>query len=241
MSVQMLSVAQLAGYLRVTKRTVQRKAVRQRWPYTEQKGLGGSSRMYSFATLSNDIKAKIIAAIIGGQERLTSQAGITVGLISGSAPVTSIVLSPPLDPKFIDKTCIKLSLLVMARQHTRHTNQGKIKGIDSFCLLYNARQLDIDDAVYGVVKHISRITLLRWEKAETTLLWSEAYGSEDDQETQVFNELLKNIAKEVLLVSPDISTQHLRLHFLTFFAHQPIPAEAQITQWLHDYKAWCLR
>jgi hypothetical protein len=141
----------------------------------------------------------------------------------------------------MDKTCIKLGLLTMVRQHINDTHQGKIKGIDDFCRLYNTRKLDIDAAVYAVVKGISRATMLRWEQAETTLLWRKVCGNKDDQAALAFNESLKNIAKEVLLIVPDISAQHLRLHFLTFFAHQPIPAQSQIAQWLHDYKARCQR
>jgi hypothetical protein len=197
---------EFAAYLKVTKRTVQRKAVRECWRYTEQQGLGGTCRLYSFATLPGDIKTKIIAAIIGGQETRPSQDSAFTGVVTSSVPVTNIVLSPPLNPKFIDKTCIKLGVLLMVRQHIVDKRQGKIKGIDDFCQLYNTRQLDIDNAVYDVVKSIRRITILRWEKAETAEQWRKAFslenkikllGHEGGQETQSFYESLKNIAKEV--------------------------------------------
>ncbi len=106
MSVQLMSVTQLAAYLQVTKRTVQRNAISKNWPFTEHLGRGGNTRLYSFSTLPNAIKAKIIAGIIGGQEKLAEQNISNCSQHTKGGTVTSIVLTKPLDPQCINKTYV---------------------------------------------------------------------------------------------------------------------------------------
>ena len=52
-----LSTAQLATYLQVTKRTIQRRAIRESWSYITQTSLGGKRRMYEFASLPDFLRS----------------------------------------------------------------------------------------------------------------------------------------------------------------------------------------
>ncbi len=64
-----LNTRALAHYLNVTKRTVQRRAIKENWPFDECIGLGGTTRLYDFEQLPKDVKAKIVSTIISSHEQ----------------------------------------------------------------------------------------------------------------------------------------------------------------------------
>ena len=59
-----LTTKQLATYLGVTQRTIQRKGKREHWPFKTRKAIGGERHCYVFETLSIIIRQQIIEKII---------------------------------------------------------------------------------------------------------------------------------------------------------------------------------
>ena len=247
-----LSTAQLAEYLAVTKRTIQRRAVRENWPYAEQVGLGGKRKIYAFSSLPADVKQKIIAYIVTKHE----QQGLDYVPMQPSkadvANVASFAVSPfivldkanaenwlsqhcfayELDIAEFDKDYIKVGLLVLARLYLSTFSLGKIKGFDQFCQLYNARKLAINNAIYATVTSISRITLLRWEKQ-----LEQQHLTTDESAKVLFGADLQQMAQELLLISPNINAKRLRQHFLSIFDNRKIPSARLLGLWLKQQSA----
>jgi hypothetical protein len=250
-----LTTRQLSQYLAVTKRTIQRRAIKEHWPFDEQAGLGGTKRLYTFATLPEKVKTTVIAAIIASHEQLGHETQTehfeldgrpqvatqaVAQDVSGETEATSDWLaqhsfSQKIDPNHLNKDYVKLTLLTLARSFVSETSEGKIKSFDLFCQQYNDQTLPIDKAIYSVIKRISRISLLRWEKKEQALSSGQAYQVSDRAEIEVIDKELHFMTKEIVMVSPTITARRLRQHFLTFFSDKKIPNERQLGQWIRQY------
>jgi putative transposase len=247
-----LTTAQLANYLVVTKRTIQRKAIRERWKFQEEIGLGGTKRVYPFATLPQRIKNKVIANIIANHDqqgqsvlhRDTEKGKDSPDLYELDSAqalyddpgkwLSQHCFSLKNDNNELNKDFVKLGLLTLARLFVSNSELGKIKGFDVFCDQYNDRTLEIDIGVFFVIKRLSRITLLRWEKKEQELASLQEQLAVADNPHAVFDRDLRTIAEEVMMVSPTISAKRLRLHFLTFFSDRKIPNEQQLNLWIRQ-------
>lgn len=247
-----LSTAQLSTYLQVTKRTIQRRAVRGNWSYMIKKDLGGTRRLYEFATLPTKVKNRVIAEIIAKHERI----GLEYSTDEPTQRVLNIDNNPfivakktedqdwltqhifaeqsphPLDTVEQQKEYIKIGLLQLAYLYVLSFYFRKIKGFDEFCHLYNSRQLALKSAVYQVVGKVSRITLLRWEKQLKPM--GEPSGSlnaNSKQATMIDKDLIE-IAQELFIISSNLTAKRLKQYFLTIFSDRHIPSEAQLSSWL---------
>jgi hypothetical protein len=237
-----LSTLQLSRYLLVTKRTVQRQAIKGNWQYEECYGLGGVRRMYTFSALPNEVQLKVIASIIAhhetynmnSQELLTEQEHPFVVLF-GHDPCNWLnqhCFAHGVDKSLLNLAYVKLGLLTLARLFADECNMGKIKGFDIFCQKYNGKELKLESAVYGVVRHISRITLLRWEKKEYAMAKGEVVATPVNPSTGYAE--LRIVADEVFMVAPNMTAKKLRGYFLTFFSDRRIPHEREIELWLGE-------
>lgn len=246
-----LSTRELAQYLNVTKRTIQRRAIKENWAFEETIGLGGTKRLYHFATLPEAIKSKVIANIIARHE---SHGGSDddYPVQIDSARQHPFILSQQQSPQDwlaqhchnhktrqseLNKNFLKLGLLALAREYVKQSGQGKIKGFDEFCQQYNDRLLSLDSLLYNTISHISRISLLRWEKKEQQLAFADDAEGGSAVDGAPMDKELTAIAEEILMVSPDITAKRMRQHFLTFFADKKIPDEQQLKTWLRQAKA----
>lgn len=247
-----LSTSQLSQYLSVTKRTIQRRAMREGWQYEQQIGLGGVRRLYTFSSLPVNIRQKIVAYIIAKHEQqglnyVANQAkqlhvasvfdleDTPFIVFNKSSPgdwLTQHSFAHELDETELDKEYVKLGLLVLARLYVLNFSLGKIKGFDQFCSLYNQRKLMLNEIIYTIVKRVSRISLLRWEKQQQmngNMHRILTVGKGDDV---LFDRDLSLMAKEVLMVSPNITAKRLRQHFLTIFNDRKIPSVHRLGLWL---------
>lgn len=247
-----LSTSQLSQYLAVTKRTIQRRAIREGWVYEEQVGLGGVRKMYHFPSLPVDVRQKVVAHIIAKHEQqglnyvpeqpkkphsasvfdLNDTPFIVFDKASPGDWLSQHSFAHPLDVIELDKEYVKVGILVMARLYLLSFSLGKIKGFDQFCQLYNQRKLAIDPAIYAIVANVSRITLLRWEKQQQLNGTVHHIMTVGDDDEVLFDRDLRKMAEEVLMVSPNISAKRLRQHFLTIFTDRKIPAERRLSLWL---------
>jgi hypothetical protein len=184
--VKNLSIRQIASYLSVTKRTIQRRAINEEWPFYEQTGLGGIKRVYAFSSLPGPIKIKVVAGMIAGHEKNHPQDKPTIDLCADDSTASrqsylnqhsnksanasqhdwlaQHCFSQTMDPEQLARGFVKAGILSLARLYVAQSKSGKIKGFDQFCLIYNAQEFAIDKAIYQVITRVSRITLLRWEK-----------------------------------------------------------------------------
>lgn len=252
-----LSTAQLATYLKVTKRTIQRRAIRESWPYIIQASLGGKRRMYEFASLSADVKLRVMGQIIAKHEQQGAN-------YSPAEPVEQSAILPnnpfiapvqhngqgwlsqhifaeqfphPLDVVELNKEYIKTGLLVLVQLYIMSFGLGKIKSFDEFCHLYNNRELALKQEVFGVVNKVSRITLLRWEKqfqqhGEQSLL----VAIENEPQYWLDRDLAI-MAQELLMSTPKLTAKRLRQYFLTVFPDRTIPSERKLSAWLTQQKS----
>ena len=247
-----LSTTQLSQYLSVTKRTIQRRAIRERWVYDQQAGLGGMRKMYKFSSLPVDVRQKVVAHIIAKHEQqgldyvpdqikqphaasvfdLADTPFIVFDKASPGDWVSQHSFAHELDITELDKEYVKVGILVLARLYILSFALGKIKGFDQFCQLYNQRKLALDRAVYSLVSRVSRITLLRWEKQQQANGTVHHIMTVGDDDEVLFDRDLRRMAEEVLMVSPKITAKRLRQHFLTIFNDRKIPSERRLSLWL---------
>ena len=248
-----LSTAQLSDYLSVTKRTIQRRAIRESWPYEIEIGLGGERRLYAFESLPPSVRQSIVSHIVSKHEQQglafkpSGESGrldsvfdmkdtpfITLEKFDSENWVTQHSFAHHVDVAELNKEYVRQGLLVMAKLYVVHFSIGKIKGFDRFCELYNQQALAIDQGIYQLVRHISRISLLRWEKqlAKGQISLSD----KSTHQSEGFEHDIVEMISEVLLVSPNIGARRLRQHFLTLFKDRKLPSERQFALWLMQYQ-----
>jgi hypothetical protein len=231
---QYLNISQLANYLAVTKRTVQRKAIRERWPFKEQVGLGGTRRLYRFHNLPNKIKNQITISIIARHN--ASELLPTVGPIKTSASqLYNECLSQPIDTATLNQFDIKLRILDLSRLFIIVFDQGKIKGLDKFCQQYIDQTLAVDKAIFTVIPSISRITLLRWEKNEPAIQLKSNATTLPVTDVEVDAQMAVIIA-EILMVSPTITVKRLQTHLATFYSDRKPPTPLQLAKLIKAHK-----
>ena len=249
-----LSVTQLAEYLQVTKRSVQRRAKREQWPFKACTGLGGTRRMYTFVSLPNDVKQRVISRMIAKHEQqgfeynpntsnkkhtLLDSPFIVATKIDASEWYSQHIFAcgggDALDTAELNKAYLKVGLLVLAQLYVSRFAVGKIKGFDAFCQLYNSRQLTLHKAIYTKVNHFSRITLLRWEK-QLKESDTERQLSGNANFKNALDSDLHNIAQELLMTSPQLSANRLRQYFLTIFPDRKISSNQSLSLWLKQQK-----
>lgn len=244
-----LTTAQLAEYLQVTKRTVQRRSVRESWSYRTEIGLGGERKLYIFECLPPAVKHLVVANIVAKHE----QVGLSMSRNSKQSPLDSLfdlkdnhfivlekydpahwitqhIFAHELDASQLNKAYIRQGLLVLAKLYVLCHKVHKIAGFDQFCQLYNTHALALHADVYKMINQVSRISLLRWEKqlttGELTMIKNE----------QLLDETMIEMIEEVLLISPNISARQLRQHFVTLFNDRKPPSELIFAQYIEQYK-----
>jgi hypothetical protein len=247
--VKNLSTRQLADFLSVTKRTVQRRSNKEDWSFDEQKGLGGTKKVYAFGQLPEMVKIKVLAGIIAQRERkgasLFSFAPNNMEALVDDhlTEVAEDIDWQAQDALSMDdfgkqalrgplgKDMVRRRILFMAREYVTHSGYGKIKGFDCFCQHYNNHTLDIASVMYDVVTRVSRITLLRWEKNGLPGSNRRVRVGLPDE---VFDALLRAVTVRVMMATPEMTASRLRHHFLKLFEDKVIPSQARIGQWVSE-------
>lgn len=254
----MLSAALLAKYLAVTTRSVQRRAVRERWPYDEKQGVGGRQRCYRFLTLPVAVQSKVIASIVAehdklGQLSIDGETNAVELRWDKEKPLTFAANCQDRPLEWLNQHCIlcregkvelneyyiKLGILSLALNYGEKLGVGKIKGLDGFCRQYNDAVLGIDEMAYSMVPRVSRITLLRWQKQEQAWLANDYAKMLNHSDRVVLDKLFESVGLEILAIVPSLSAKHLRQHFQTFFPNKKLPSVKVLVQWLWQQRTQC--
>jgi hypothetical protein len=135
---QHLNITQLADLLGVSRRAVQRRAIREDWPYKELVVLGGRAQLYQRSALPPRIAHKVTVAQIVRRPLW----GVLAGSLNNTdaRTVYEYCAAQPMDKTKLNRFDVKLKLLVLSRL---------------FVL-----------AFYGVVDSLSYLKLWRWAENE---------------------------------------------------------------------------
>ena len=241
---KVLGITELAEYLGLTKRTMQRRVVKGNWCCVQRHGLGGYRKVFEFEQLPLSTRQAVVSGIISKHLKL----GLDYNNPGSNFPVKSnekedvsyLVSDVPqsddwlaqhkfaheLDMQELTKPYVRQGLVVMANLYNDEHEQGKIKGYDNFCLEYNARQLALHKAIYQVIYKISRASLLRWEKIKKDQQSATAPPS-----FMLDKELLLTM-KEIMLVMPNISPECLSQYCQHMFKDHKLPTVKQLEAWM---------
>ena len=251
-----LSTSQLATYMKVTKRTIQRRSIRENWPFEEQEGLGGIRKMYIFSGLPISVRQVVTSRIITKhkQQGLNYEANkpkephMASALNLSDSPfivlnqaeqgdwISQHSFAHELDITECDKEYIRVGIMVLVRLYILSFSLGKIKGLDEFCRLYNERKLALNETVYNFVGRVSRITLLRWEKQQHLNGTTHDILISNSADRILFDYDIQQIAKEILVISPDTSAKQFRQYFMTIFPQRKIPSVRRLSMWIKRQK-----
>lgn len=222
-----LNISEIAAYLGVTKRTAQRRAVRENWPYSEHCSLGGIRRHYAFVQLPESIKATVTAAMIMQMEQKLLELEPLFAAyhdeVNHSTHWQQHRFFKPLGLHKPSKPYIKQGLIHLAYLYANSLGQGKIKGFDQFCQQYNSRAFDIAPAIYHCVNNISRISLIRWENSARDTAKTAAITTFDAE--------LKLFIQEVITLIPNITAKRLWQHLSLFFEPSQVPPVNVLNAW----------
>lgn len=152
------NVIQIAECMGVSKRTIQKRALREKWPFDEYPVRGGMQRMYAIECLPEDVTI-----------RLSRSFAVKAGLKNGPSTIaqdetTTTDIERELSEAEFARCVAKYALLQAALRFARASNTGKVEAIDEFVARYTLHKVPVDDAVYREIPQVSRASLLRWEK-----------------------------------------------------------------------------
>lgn len=243
-----ISVAQLAHYLQLTKRTVQRRARQQNWHCRKQLGLGGTRCLYTFIDLPVEVQTRVVASIVIEHQQLAEQNGIKSRIekqLQASnwsnnsdptdaqpckdaiAPHTSaIAASHQLEEVTLDKSQVKQLVLQMADEYCQQYQLRKTKGLDSFCQAYNTRSLNIHELVYRYVARTSRSTLSRWQQQ---------YNNHNLIAPNVaVNKHIGDVIDQITMIQPKMTAKLMHNYLLLLFKPHQVPNVPRILAYLHE-------
>lgn len=151
------NAAQLAECIGVSKRTIQKRALREAWPFNEYPVRGGMQRVYPVDLLPEDIAIRVMRRI-ASSKGATSINEDDVNLLSNDRIVCE------LNSIEFTRAKAKYALLQAALRYVRSHAKGKVEAIDEFVQRFADHKAPVDNYVYKEMQQVSRISLLRWEK-----------------------------------------------------------------------------
>lgn len=151
------NATQLAECVGVSKRTIQKRALREAWPFNEYPVRGGMQRVYPVDLLPEDIAIRVMRRIASSkgpasvkEEAVSSQSNDNMCCELSSIEFT--------------RAKAKYALLQAALRYARSHSKGKVEALDEFVQRFADHKAPVDDYVYAEIQQVSRISLLRWEK-----------------------------------------------------------------------------
>jgi hypothetical protein len=226
---QYLNITQLADLLGVSRRAVQRRAIREDWPYKELVVLGGRARLYQRSALPPKIARKVTVAQIVRRPLW----GVSADALSNidARTVYEYCAAQPMDKTKLNRFDVKLKLLDLSRLFVFafHGGKRKPKGLKIFCRCYNDRSLSIDAAFYGFVDSLSYLKLWRWVENE------DSFRQQSNQLPQVdgFNNDALIMIDTYLQDPQNTAIDNLSLNLSCLFRQNEYPSDAQqLRKWL---------
>ncbi|MFT5164235.1 MAG: hypothetical protein ACI9FJ_002836 [Alteromonadaceae bacterium] len=177
-----ITTKEISDVLGITKRTIQRQSNSEHWPYRLASGIGGTHRVFDFVVLAGRIKTRFVDCLVNklGPVALASllaehhyydpqlivddtKETAVRWLTDHSFALGNATLSAA---QLNDTIAIRTGILSLAWRFAEQLGKGKINGFDTFAQQYSAHAFAIQPGVYEARPKVSRISLLRWAKAD---------------------------------------------------------------------------
>lgn len=165
---------QIAALLLVNKRSIQIKAKKEEWPYTEESARGGKVRKYALSDLPEHVRVQVSEALINEKQSAAAESGKAYLAINEQAAQLDRQQTQEAKQKSLKelaglenispKATAKIWVLKEAERFVSANQLAKVAGFDKFSEQYNKCLLDIPTNYKSLIPSISRITLLRWQK-----------------------------------------------------------------------------
>lgn len=158
------SLVDIAGALNISKRSAERRAAREGWPFTEEQGRGGIRRLYPVDSLPDPIRDAMAARPSGATvgQRLAAQASIQQ-VTKQARQENGLANYLKLNEGARNKASARAAILHTLRQWAgqRGAKIGRAM-ISEFCALFNANGIAIEPWVLDHISSISEPTVYRW-------------------------------------------------------------------------------
>lgn len=214
------NAAQLAECIGVTKRTIQKRASKEAWPFKEYPVRGGMQRMYIVDLLPEDIAIRV-------QRCHAAQQGCSKpDNVEDDAQYKTKVVKELGAIEFL-RAKSKYALLQAALRFARSSQKGKVEALEEFVQRFELRKVPVEDFVYREVPQVSRVSLLRWEKRyeESGLLGLlDGFNAKVRRFESDITEQLQQRFTELLAVSPQCGVSHAFSYFSAIFPVSFLPS-----------------
>lgn len=203
------NAAQLAECMGVSKRTIQKRALREAWPFDEYPVRGGMQRVYPIDLLPEDVSIRVkrsIAAALGKTQTKNC---------TSDDPINHDV-AQELGANEFARVKAKYALLQAALRYVRSLNRGKVEALDEFVQRFIDHKAPADDFVYREIPQVSRVSLLRWEKRyeqSGILGLLDSFSVKIRRFESAVNEQLHERFGELLKDSPNCTVSHAFSYF----------------------------
>lgn len=181
----LLDIGEIAAALRVTKRSAERRAQREHWPYTERTGKGGTARLYALADLPAGVQASVnkhlaIRAASQASASPDYQAGRKIGrelAISERMETTlqhrqqeaGAAAAAGLTGAARERMQARLDVLSRLSAFAARRNMGNQQTLEEFSAAYAAGEIEVNANTRAVLgDSVSPISLWRWRKTVKT-------------------------------------------------------------------------
>lgn len=250
---QQVTAKEIATALGVSKRAIEVRANRNRWPYEEQPARGGRRRLYPLAQLPEEIRAAIAAVRINTAKHENEHA--RAGSLAGRRLATSHTLDTRISERnkqtglasFVGlsdqaktRADAKLAILSALDEFTRASVLSPSKAVHSFAAKYNDGTIEVEDWVRECVPDIHPATLYRWRRALDTDgaaalagRYKRKAGSKIDTQPE-----LQAFCTAMLADHPHASAAHLVKAARARFASTDIelPSKRSFERWMNAWK-----
>lgn len=173
-----VSSTEISTVLQLTKRSVNKRAVTESWPFVERAARGGKERLYSLTTLPIDVasevrRARALAAATNAQrtgivnvadaaaDRLTNSLSILAKQEARERSAATIV---GLSTRAKTRIEARAIVLRMFGQYHAHVGGSLASAQRSFVVAWRSGELAVPESVAPHIKSLSVASLARWQK-----------------------------------------------------------------------------
>lgn len=238
-----LCLIDIAQALDISKRSAERRAQREGWPYDEVPARGGIRRLYPVDSLPEAVRTAVeekpSGATVG--QRLAARAAINK-VKQQATRENGLANYLKLDISARTKAGARAEVLGALRAWAE-ANNLKIgrAAIDQFCELYNAAEIPVEDWVRELISKASAPTVYRWQQKldqEGLAGLAPEYKGRAGQSLIDSQPALRDWILSLLVHNPHASCSHIMSACKARFGNSDIelPSKRRIEAWLNQWK-----
>ncbi len=251
-----LDLGAIAAALNVAKRSVERRATKENWAFTQQIGRGGAKRYYNVNVLPSDIQAAVRRVL---SLQAANTATTSPDFQAGAAVVRRLSIAGAVDAKVMQRQReqggaaaaglagtakarmdAKLDVLTRLSAYAQQRHLGQCAAMDEFCSVYNSGQIDVSAEVRQFAgETLSPVTLRRWKKLVKThgpAALAGAYGNRQGSGKLDTNKAMRDFVIGLIAEKPHISAKLVYEALATRFPDSDLPIKRSVEMWLARWK-----